>query len=379
GGTGGIGARLARHLVTEYGARRLLLTSRRGPDAEGATELTAELHELGATDVTIAACDVADRQALAELLSGVRLTGIVHAAGTGDNGLIPTMTDQRLDAVLAPKADAAWYLHELTANQPQPLALFALISSAGGLTLAAGQANYAAANTFLDALAAHRHAQGLTAHALAYGLWGVRTGLTESVEEDVRLMAARGLPALEVPEALALFDAAHVSGRPATVPLRVDAATLRSRADELPALLKGLLPRANRSVERAGGRGSDPAALVARLSALSPKERELELLDLVRAQAAAVLGHAGQEAVRADRGFLDLGFDSLTALELRNRLNALTGCRLNPTLIFDYPSPDKLSAHLREQLFGAEEEADDLSGASAEELFSILDGEGMLN
>ncbi|MGW7256856.1 SDR family NAD(P)-dependent oxidoreductase [Streptomyces sp. NPDC054834] len=376
GGTGGIGAHLARHLVTEYGAQHLLLTSRRGPAAEGAAELAAELRESGA-EVTIAACDVSDRRALEQLLSGVRLTGVVHAAGTGDNGLIPTMTPDRLDAVLAPKADAAWHLHELTTEQP--LALFTLISSAGGLTLAAGQANYAAANTFLDALATRRHAEGKTANALAYGLWNARTGLMEAVEEDVRLMAARGLPALEVAEALALFDAAHASGRAATVPLRVDTGTLRSRADELPALLKGLLPQASRSLERADGRGSDPAALVARLSGLSPKEREQELLDLVRAQAAAVLGHAGQDAVRPDRGFLDLGFDSLTALELRNRLGGLTGCRLTPTLIFDYPSPDKLAAHLRELLFGPDDAADDLSGASAEELFDILDGEGLLN
>jgi malonyl CoA-acyl carrier protein transacylase len=380
GGTGGIGAHLARHLVTSYGVRHLLLTSRRGTKAPGAAELAAELAELGA-QALIAACDVSDRTALAELLSGIDparpLTGVIHAAGAGDNGLIETMTADRLDAVLAPKADAAWHLHELTADRP--LSLFTLISSAGGLTLAAGQANYAAANTFLDALAAHRAAAGLPARSLAYGLWAVRTGLTQELEEDVRLMAARGLPALEVGEALALFDAAHCAGRPAAVPLRVDVATLRARADGLPALLKGLLPKASRSPQRAGARGTDPAALVARLSGLPPKEREAALLELVRAQAAAVLGHAGQDAVRADRGFLDLGFDSLTALELRNRLGSLTGCRLTPTLIFDYPSPDKLAAHLRELLFGADDTAEDLSGASAEELFDILDGQGLLN
>ncbi|MFB6808321.1 type I polyketide synthase [Streptomyces sp. NPDC056387] len=376
GGTGGLGAHLARHLVTEHGAGRLLLTSRRGPAAEGAAELAAELEGLGA-QVTITACDVSDPQAITALLAGIPaahpLTGVVHAAGTGDNGLIATMDAERLGAVLAPKADAAWYLHEQT--RELPLALFTLISSAGGLTLAAGQANYAAANTFLDALAAHRHAEGLPAQALAYGLWAARTGLTESIEEDVRLMAARGLPALEVEEALELFTSAHGRGRPALVPLRVDAATLRSRADELPALLKGLVPQPTRSTARAADRGTDPAALVERLSALPAKEREQALLDVVRAHAAAVLGHAGQDAVRADRGFLDLGFDSLTALELRNRLGALTGCRLTPTLIFDYPSPVKLAAHLRELLFGAEDPEDDLSAATAEELFDILDGE----
>ncbi|WP_331736721.1 type I polyketide synthase [Streptomyces sp. NBC_00211] len=376
GGTGGIGAHLARHLVTEHGAGHLVLTSRRGPDAEGAAELAAELAELGA-EVTVTACDVSDPQAVAALLAAIPtahpLTGVVHAAGTGDNGLIATMDADRLSAVLAPKADAAWYLHEQT--RELPLALFTLISSAGGLTLAAGQANYAAANTFLDALAAHRHAEGLPAQALAYGLWAARTGLTESIEEDIRLMAARGLPALEVEEALQLFTSAHAKGRPALVPLRVDTATLRSRADDLPALLKGLVPQPTRSAARTADRGTDPAALVERLSALPAKEREQELLDVVRAHAAAVLGHAGQDAVRADRGFLDLGFDSLTALELRNRLGALTGCRLTPTLIFDYPSPVKLAAHLRELLFGAEDPEDDLSAATAEELFDILDGE----
>ncbi|MET9888051.1 type I polyketide synthase, partial [Streptomyces sp. NPDC006430] len=376
GGTGGIGAHLARHLVTEHGVRHLLLTSRRGPSAEGAAELGAELTELGA-QVTIEACDVSDARAVAGLLAGIPsghpLTGVVHAAGTGDNGLIATMDADRLDAVLAPKADAAWVLHEQTRDLP--LTLFTLISSAGGLTLAAGQANYAAANTFLDALAVHRHAQGLPAQSLAYGLWDTRTGLTEALEEDVRLMAARGLPALAVEEALRLFSTAHTQGRAALVPLRVDTATLRSRAEDLPALLKGLVPRSGRSTARTADRGNDPAALVERLSALPAKEREQELLDVVRAHAAAVLGHAGQDAVRADRGFLDLGFDSLTALELRNRLGALTGCRLTPTLIFDYPSPVKLAAHLSALLFGADEPEDDLSAATAEELFDILDAE----
>lgn len=375
GGTGGIGAHLARHLVTEHGARHLVLTSRRGPAAEGAAELTAELSELGA-EVTVTACDVTDPANIAALLASVPsahpLTGVVHAAGTGDNGLIATMDADRLDRVLAPKADAAWHLHEQT--RELPLALFTLISSAGGLTLAAGQANYAAANTFLDALATYRDGQGLAAQSLAFGLWATRTGLTEAIEEDVRLMAARGLPALEVDEALALFSSAHTKGRPALVPLRVDTATLRTRSD-LPALLKALAPQPTRSTTRTADRGTDPAALVERLSALPAKEREQELLDVVRAHAAAVLGHAGQDAVRADRGFLDLGFDSLTALELRNRLGALTGSRLTPTLIFDYPSPIKLATHLRELLFGAEDPEDDLSAATAEELFDILDGE----
>ncbi|MHC3412583.1 acyl carrier protein, partial [Streptomyces sp. DT17] len=233
---------------------------------------------------------------------------------------------------------------------------------------------YAAANVFLDGLAVYRASLGLPATSLAYGLWDVRTGLTESLEEDVRLMAARGLPALGAADALALFDAGLRSGRPALVPLAVDVPTLRAREDELPALLRDLVRPADRPVARSRTKGADPAALVARLSGLGTKEREEALLDLVRNHAAAVLGHTGRDAVPAERGFLDIGFDSLTALELRNRLNALTGCRLTPTLIFDYPSAAELAAHLRQVLFGEDAPEDDLSSATADELFDILDG-----
>ncbi|MEU6556662.1 type I polyketide synthase [Streptomyces sp. NPDC046915] len=349
GGTGGIGAHLARHLVTEHGARHLLLTSRRGPAAEGAAELAAELRESGA-EVTVAACDVSDRDALAELLSGVRLTGVVHAAGAGDNGLIPTMTPDRLDAVLAPKADAAWHLHELTADTP--LALFALISSAGGLTLAAGQANYAAANTFLDALAAHRHAEDRPARSLAYGLW-MGTGMGQYISDtDVKRMRRQGLPPLTAEEALALFDAALTSGRPATVPLHIDRAALKARTDEVAALLRPATAQ-RRTVRRsAQGAAADSSALAARLAGLTADERADALLELARENVAAVLGHASADAVEPDRAFQELGFDSLSAVELRNQLAARTGLRLPATLVFDYPNARAVADYLGESLAG---------------------------
>ncbi|TDQ04402.1 acyl transferase domain-containing protein [Labedaea rhizosphaerae] len=371
GGTGGIGAILARHLVTERGVKRLVLTSRRGSAAPGATELVEELTGLGA-EVTVAACDVADRAAVSALVDSVNnLIGVVHVAGVGDNNLIGAMTPGQFDAVLAPKADAAWHLHELTADKD--LAFFAMFSSAGGMVLAAGQANYAAANVFLDALAAHRHAQGLPATAMAFGMWGVRTGLIEDVEEDTRLMAARGLPALAVEEALALFDASLDSGKANLVPLRVDTGTLRSRSDELPALLRGLVRGPARQHRAAADSG--PVDLAAQYASASSEEKTKAMLELVRTHAAAVLGHDGPDAIEPDRGFLDIGFDSLTALELRNRLGAATGKRLPPTVIFDYPSAQELAGHVRELLFGVEEQADALSDATADELFSLLDNE----
>ncbi|MFK0049530.1 SDR family NAD(P)-dependent oxidoreductase [Streptomyces sp. NPDC090741] len=357
GGTGGIGAHLARHLVTEHGARHLVLTSRRGPDAEGAAELEAELSESGA-EVTITACDVAAPANITALLASIPaehpLTGIVHAAGTGDNGLIATMDPERLDRVLAPKADAAWHLHEQTKHLDLPL--FALISSAGGLTLAAGQANYAAANTFLDALATHRHAQGLAAQSLAYGLWA-STGMGQYITDtDVKRMERQGLPPLRPEEALALFDAAYASGRPATVPLHVNRTALAARTDELPALLRSATPTPQRRNVRASASGAGAGAaheLAARLAGKSEEERERALLELARTHVAAVLGHESADAIEPDRAFQELGFDSLSAVELRNQLKAATGLRLPATLVFDYPNARAVAQYIGESIGGA--------------------------
>ncbi|MCX5138805.1 type I polyketide synthase [Streptomyces sp. NBC_00338] len=374
GGTGGLGGLVARHLVEVHGVRRLVLAGRRGAEAPGVGELCEVLRGLGA-EVSVVACDVSDRGAVAGLVEGVGagLVGVVHAAGAGDNGLVGSMDGARLDRALGAKADGAWYLHELT--RELDLAFFVLFSSVGGSVLAAGQANYAAANVFLDALAVQRRAEGLPATSLAYGLWDVATGLTEAIEDDARLMAARGLPALAPADALRLFDAGLRSGLPALVPLAVDVPTLNAKPGALHPLLRDMVLTEAGPVVRSRTKSADPAALVARLADLGAEDRERALLDLVRGHAAAVLGHSGAEAVPAERGFLDIGFDSLTALELRNRLSEVTGCRLAPTLIFDYPSAAELAAHLRRTLFGEDVPADDLSAATADELFDILDGE----
>ncbi|WRZ87656.1 type I polyketide synthase [Streptomyces sp. NBC_01007] len=363
GGTGGLGAVVARHLVAAHGVRHLVLTSRRGPDAPGAGELKAELEESGAS-VRVAACDVGDRAAVAALLAeipaGHPLTAVVHAAGVGDNGLVDSLTPERVDKVLRPKADAAWYLHELTAALP--LTAFVLFSSAGGLVLAAGQANYGAANVFLDALAAHRRARGLPATALAYGLWNTATGLSSFLSEaDLERMRRLGLPPLSVAEGLASFDAGLTADRAALVPLRVDPVALRTRAGDLPGLLRGLAAPGGRRTAAAGGaaRGGD-GDLAVRLAALAPAEQRTLLSDLVRGQVATILGYGGAE-VESGRPFQEFGFDSLTALDFRNALNAATGLQLPATLIFDYPTSGALTDHLLERLGGTKNpEADAL-------------------
>ncbi|MFI0858434.1 SDR family NAD(P)-dependent oxidoreductase, partial [Streptomyces sp. NPDC021098] len=338
GGTGALGAAVARHLVTRYGVRRLLLTSRRGPEAPGAAELAGELTALGA-EAEVVACDVADRDALAALLDGRAIGGVVHTAGVLDDGVIPSLTPARVDHVLRPKADAAWHLHDLTRDMG--LTAFVLFSSVAGVLGAPGQGNYAAANTFLDALAHHRHAHGLPALSLAWGPWagdGMADGLDQS-----------GLRTLAPEEGLALLDAAAGGAEPTLVPARFDLAAF----DTPPPLLRGLVRgRSRRAVDATG---SATGALRQRLAALTEDERTAELLGLVRSQAATVLRLAGAEAVEAERAFRDLGFDSLTAIELRNLLGAATGLRLPATLVFDYPTPGELARHLLDELSGAVE------------------------
>ncbi|UCM87939.1 type I polyketide synthase [Streptomyces marincola] len=355
GGTSGLGALVARHLVTAHGVRRLVLTSRSGEKAAGAAELRAELAAHGA-HVAIEACDVADRAALAEVLARHTVGAVVHAAGVVENGLARDLTPERIDAVLRPKVDGAWHLHELTADLD--LSAFVLFSSVGGLVLAAGQGNYAAANVFLDALAEHRRRSGLPATSLAFGLWAADTGLGELEAADLERMRRMGLPALAQEEGLALLDDALRTGEAALAPFRLDAAALRARgADRLPALLRGLVraPR-RRPGEQAGGGADDGARLRQRLAALpDDTERGRLLLELVQTRVAAVLGHDGTDAIRPDRAFKDLGFDSLTAVELRNGLRAATGLKLPATLVFDHPTPAAIAAELGERL--AEEQA----------------------
>ncbi|AXB42466.1 hypothetical protein A4R43_07935 [Amycolatopsis albispora] len=353
GGTGGLGAHLARHLVTTHGVRQLVLASRSGPDAGGADELVAELAELGA-QARVVACDVGDRDALAGVLASIPpehpLTGVVHSAGALDDGVVGAMDERRFDTVLRPKADGAWHLHELT--ESLPLSMFVVFSSASGLLGGQGQANYAAANAFLDALAARRRRAGLPGLSLAWGRWAERTGLTANlVDTDAHRMASAGTAELSTSDGLALFDAALARDEPLLVPIPLD---LTGAAGRVPALLRELAGApARRVVEAVDTGGPGGVALAERLAGLPPSEQDRLVLDLVRAQAATVLGHATTEAVGAHRPFKELGFDSLTAVELRNRLTAATGLRLPATVVFDQPKPAVLAAHLREQLVGA--------------------------
>ncbi|WP_258535088.1 type I polyketide synthase [Streptomyces sp. PT12] len=334
GGTSGLGALTARHLVTQHGMRDLLLTSRRGSAAPGAAELADELTELGAR-VEIAACDVADRDALAALLAERRLAGVVHSAGVVDDVLIGALTPERLDAVMRPKVDAAWHLHELTRDHD--LSAFVIFSSVAGTLGGAGQGNYAAANAWLDALARHRAAQGLPGLSLGWGPWTEVGGMADRLDDaELRRLSRTGMPPLAPDEGLALLDAATLPGRPpVTLPVRFELAVMRAQAETgtLAAKFGGLV----RVTTRRASTG--PASLERRLSELTEAERQRFLVELVRGHVARVLGHEGIDAVPPDRAVNELGLTSLGAVELRNALNAETGLSLPPTLVFDHPTP----------------------------------------
>ncbi|WP_425579829.1 type I polyketide synthase, partial [Streptomyces hyderabadensis] len=357
GASGVLGGVVARHLVAVHGVRELVLLSRRGPSADGMVRLEAELVALGAT-VESVACDVADRDALAVVLGGRRLTGVVHAAGVLDDGVLESLDAARFDAVLRPKVDAAWHLHELT--REHDLSAFVVFSSAAGVVGNAGQANYAAANVFLDALAQARRTDGLPAVSLAWGLWAEASAMTSGLAESDRQRIARlGAEALGETEGLALLDRALGEGAPSLlVPVRLSQPALRAQAQAgtLPTLMKALVPATLRRRAAAGtaGTGGDTSgsALTERLSALTPAERETQVQDLVRREVAGVLGHDGPETVQATQSFKELGFDSLTAVELRNRLTAATGLRLPATLIFDHPTSAALAHRILDDLLG---------------------------
>ncbi|MFI6945113.1 type I polyketide synthase [Streptomyces sp. NPDC050422] len=368
GGTGGVGAELARHLVREHGVRHLLLTSRRGADAPGARELLADLAASGA-QVTVSATDAGDREALAALLAAVPsehpLRAVVHAAGVIDDGLAGDLTAGRIDTVLRPKADAAWYLHELTAGLD--LAAFVLFSSASTVLDGAGQGNYAAANLFLDALAARRAAAGQVVTSLAWGLWAGGGGMGAGLDAAALTRIERlGLDSLSFAENLAQLDKALGTDEPAVVPVRVNQRAVRARADGTPTLLRALVrPRIARTAAGAATSTAPAgtAPLAARLAELGAAERLTTVLRLVRTEAAAVLGYRSAEEVTATRAFMETGFDSLAAVELRNRLAAATGLRLSATLTFDYPTATALAEHLVTKLVASA--APEAAGAAA--------------
>ncbi|MFE7330197.1 type I polyketide synthase, partial [Streptomyces sp. NPDC057565] len=368
GGTGVLGALVTRHLVTEHGVRHLLLVGRRGLDAPGAPELRAELTGLGA-EVTVAACDAADRESLRELLAKVPedrpLTAVVHTAGVIDDGVLTALTEQRMDAVLRPKVDAAWNLHELTLDLG--LSAFVLFSSAGGTLGAAGQANYAAANVYLDALAHHRRALGLPVVSLAWGLWSDGGMSVALPEVDLVRMARSGVRGLSFEDGLALLDQALGSDEPALVPVRLDLSGVARAPEGVPAMLRGLVAPVRRRTEAVDGE-----TVRSRLLALKGEERDRAVLDLVCSTAAAVLGHERKEMVDPERGLLELGFDSLTAIEFRNRLETVSGQRLPATLIFDHPSAVAVAERLQADLGGVDP-TEDAAALSPEARLTALE------
>ncbi|MGW7825141.1 SDR family NAD(P)-dependent oxidoreductase, partial [Streptomyces puniciscabiei] len=348
GGTGGLGALLARHLVERHGVRDLLLMSRRGPKAPGAAELRAALAESGAR-VDVVACDVSDRDQLAAVLDGVPLSAVVHTAGVLDDGILTALTGERLAHVLAAKTEAARHLHELTAGHT--LDAFVLYSSVAGVIGSAGQAAYAAANAALDALATARRAQGLPAVSLAWGMWETEAGMGGTLSRaELARMRRQGFPALPGDEALALLDAALRVNEPVAVPVALRPAALAEHANNLAGPLRDLVPIARRRRAAAGDASGTAGNLTERLVALTAPEQDQLLLDLVRTQVAAVLGHSSPTSVEPTRAFKDLGFDSLTAVDLRNRIGAATALSLPATLVFDHPTPEDLVRLLRDRL-----------------------------
>ncbi|MCX5200072.1 type I polyketide synthase [Streptomyces sp. NBC_00237] len=340
GGTGALGRLVARHLVTEHGAERLVLLSRGGPEAPGAAELRGELTGLGA-EVTVVACDAADRDALARVLDEHPVSAVVHTAGVLADAVLTSLEPDRLDAVLRPKLDAAWHLHELT--RERPLTAFVLFSSAAGLLGGPGQSGYAAANTFLDALAAHRRSLGLPGASLAWGAWSGSGGMADRLDDtDTRRMASGGVLALDAGEGLALFDTSVGRAEPVLLAARLDLAP--REAGTVAPLLRSLVREPRRTGPTASGAAT---ALRRELAEVTPEERAERLLRLVRDEARTVLGI---EDFDAELPFKDLGFDSLTAVEFRNRLNEATGLRLTATLVFDHPSPLALTEHLGAEL-----------------------------
>lgn len=343
GGTTGLGARCARHLVSAHGVRHLLLVSRRGADAPQAAGLRAELTALGA-DVTVAACDVGDRAALARLLAQIPaahpLTGVVHSAGVLDDGVITSLTPERMDRALRPKADAAAHLDALT--EGLDLGAFVLFSSIAGTFGSAAQGNYAAANAFLDALAQRRRARGLAGVSIAWGLWETTEIVSHLDETDFARLARIGVTALSGEAGLGLLDAALELDRPLVVAARLDLGALRaqSRTGMVTALLRS---KAGTSTRRRTARGE---SLARHLGGLAAEDRPAVVLDLVREHAAVILGHDAPTQIEPQRAFKDLGLDSIGAVELRNRLGDATELRLSSTMVFDHPSPAAVAAHL---------------------------------
>ncbi|WP_142253385.1 type I polyketide synthase, partial [Mycobacterium tuberculosis] len=258
--------------------------------------------------------------------------------------------------VLRSKVDAAWHLHELTRDLD--VSAFVMFSSMAGLVGSSGQANYAAANSFLDALAAHRRAHGLPAISLGWGLWDQASAMTGGLDAaDLARLGREGVLALSTAEALELFDTAMIVDEPFLAPARIDLTALRAHAVAVPPMFSDLASApTRRQVDDSVAAAKSKSALAHRLHGLPEAEQHAVLLGLVRLHIATVLGNITPEAIDPDKAFQDLGFDSLTAVEMRNRLKSATGLSLSPTLIFDYPTPNRLASYIRTELAGLPQE-----------------------
>ncbi|MFJ9363166.1 type I polyketide synthase [Nocardia sp. NPDC101769] len=350
GGTGKIGGILARHLVSAYGARHLLLTSRSGGNADGIAELTAELGERGA-EVTVAVCDAGDRDALAEAIDGVPAAhpvgAVVHLAATLADATFAALTEEQLDAVLPAKANGAWHLHELT--QHLDLSMFVLFSSSAGAFGWAGQANYTAANVFLDSLARYRHHRGLPATAMAWGWWAEDTSNTGGLDDKGRARLGRmGLTPMPTSAAMDLFDAALRTGQPYVLPIGLDLARLTAAepTGEPAPLFRALAPARPQAAQQVG----DSTELAARMAGLGSAERHRAMTDLLKTPVAIVLGYATPDAVQPDRPFAEMGLDSLSSIELGARLRAMTGVKLGNAVIYQHPTVRLLAKHVLDQV-----------------------------
>ncbi len=344
GGLSGLGALTARHLVSEHGAKQLLLSSRRGPEAPGADELIAELAALGC-EAKAVACDVSDREQVKELLAQIPaahpLGAVYHSAVVLDDGVIDSLDPERLDRVLAPKADGAWHLHEATRDME--LSDFVLYSSAAASFGSPGQGNYAAANSFLDALAYRRRAEGLAATAVAWGMWGQEGGITAGLNEaDLARISRAGLIPITAERGFELLAQCRSLTTPYAIAAPFDPGVLRTaaRAGLLPPLLSNLVRLPARRSQAAAG------TLARRLAGVASEQREAVVLTVVREQIAATLGYEKGEDVDPERNLLELGFDSLAAVELRNRLSTVAGTQILATVAFEHPTAAALATYL---------------------------------
>nr|WP_233225586.1 type I polyketide synthase [Amycolatopsis sp. CA-126428] len=366
-GAGVLGEIVARHLVTHHGVRKLVLASRRGLAAGGAKDLVTGLTGEG-VDVSVVACDLADRAQVAALLDEHRPASVIHTAGVLDDGVIGTLTEDRLAKVFAPKVDAVRHLDELTRDRD--LDAFVVFSSGSGVFGSPGQGNYAAANAFLDAAMASRRSAGLPGLSLAWGLWEQATGMTAHLGgTDQARMSRGGVRPITAEEGMALFDAALAARPPLLVPVKLDLRAVRA-GGAVPHLLRGLVRPGRRQAQESS---TVDKGLPGKLAGLAAPEQEALLVDLVRTQVAAVLGHAGPDAVRDGTAFKDAGFDSLTSVDLRNRLRDSTGLKLPATLAFDYPTPLVLARHLRDEL-GAGDDVLSVVHARLEDVEALLGG-----